>query len=94
MIDKRDRVAGMIKECAAEYIARESNYQTMITPTRVGLGIDSKRATIFVSVFPTGEERGVLQFLSRHRSPFRDYLKKRARLRVVPFIDFALEGGE
>jgi ribosome-binding factor A len=91
MVNKRERVAGLIRECAGEYISRESNRQTMVTPTRVFISPDSKQATIFVSVFPAGDSKEALQFLMRHRSGFRDFLKKNVRLRVTPFVEFALD---
>lgn len=91
MIDKHDRVAGLIRECAGEYIARESNRQALLTPTRVIISSDFKRVTIVVSVFPQSEIKNALLFLNRHKDMFRTYLKQHVRLRVLPFIIFAIE---
>ena len=91
MIDKHSRVAGFIRECAGEYIARESNRQTLLTPTRVILSSDFKKATIVVSVFPQAENQSALLFLNRHKDALKGYIKQHARLRTLPFITFAIE---
>ncbi len=89
-----DKAAALLTELAATYIAREAGRSTLITPTRTDIGRDRKNATIFVSVFPTEEEEHALQFLTRHKDLFRDYLKKASRLSRLPYIRFELDYGE
>lgn len=84
----------LITERAADYIAREAGRETLITPTRTELSNDRKWATIFVSVFPTGQEEHALRFLTRHKDLFRDSLKRTTRLSRLPYIRFSLDVGE
>lgn len=89
-----NRAAALLTELAANYIAREAGRTTLITPLRTEIGRDRKNATIFVSVFPTEEGEHALTFLKRHKDLFRDYLKKTARLGVLPYIHFEIDYGE
>ncbi len=72
-------------ENAGRYIAREAGRDTLITPTRATLSKDGKNATIFVSVFPEGQDDHALSFLMRHKDLFRNELKKTTRLARLPY---------
>lgn len=91
---REDKAASLLTDLAAKYIAREAGRSTLITPLRTDIGRDRKNATIFVSVFPTEEGQHALAFLARHKDLFRDYLKKTARLSMLPYIRFELDYGE
>ncbi len=84
----------MIAHMAAEFFARESNGESLITVTRSDVSPDFKNALIFLSVLPETEEQKVLHFARRQRPEFREYLKKHARLKMIPFIEFELDIGE
>ena len=79
---------------AAEYINRESNRQSLITVTRVGLSSDEKRADIFLTVFPDNRVNEVIDFLKRQRSEFREFVKAQVRGRHIPTFDFVYDIGE
>lgn len=89
-----DRAAALIIHLAAEYIAREAGRDTLITPLRASVSPDRKNATIYVSVFPEEQGPHALAFLARHKDLFRNSLKKKARLSMLPFIKFELDYGE
>ena len=91
---RSDKAASLLVHLAADFIAREAGRSTLITPLRADVSDDLKRATIFVSVFPTEEEAHALSFLSRNEDEFRAYLKKEARFALLPAVRFALDGGE
>ena len=91
---RSDRMASLLIQLAANFIAREAGRSTLITPLRADVSDDLKRATIFVSVFPTEEEAHALSFLSRNEDEFRVYLKKEARFALLPTVRFALDSGE
>lgn len=92
MKDKREEE--ILTQAAADYISREAGRNTLITPTRTELASNRRNATIFLSVFPTDQEEHALVFMRRHRDLFRDSLKKKARLAILPYITFELDYGE
>lgn len=92
--NKNVKAAEMLTHLAAEYIAREAGRESLITPTRADLSPDRKNVTIYVSVFPDSAEKLALDFLTRHKDLFRDYLKDHSRLGILPYIKFDLDYGE
>lgn len=92
--DRHIRVASLIKEQAAAFIVREANHDPMITVTRVGIAPDYRRATIFITTIPEGRENDALIFLKRFAGDFRQYLKKKSNLKIIPHIEFDLDVGE
>lgn len=91
---RNDKASELLVHLAAEYIAREAGRSTLITPTRADLSPDRKNVTIYVSVFPDGEDQHAIDFLMRHKDLFRDYLKHHARLSSLPYIKFEIDYGE
>lgn len=79
---------------AANFFARESNRESLITVTRAILSPDEKKATIYFSVLPELREESALFFAKRMRGEFRAYLKKESRISAHPFIDFEIDLGE
>ncbi len=73
---------------AAEFINRESNRTSLITVTRVELDTRGQHLTVFVSVFPDENARIALEFLSRVRDEFAQYIKKTIKIRSIPRIVF------
>lgn len=88
------QVGETIAHRAADYFARESNRQSLITVTRADVSPDLKNVLIFLSVMPASAEETVLHFAKRSRTEFRDYLKKHAPLKFLPNIDFEIDYGE
>lgn len=91
---RQTQVAETLAHMAGEFIARESNGQSLITVTRADIAPDLKRGTLYVSVLPESAEEYALDFLKRQRAAFREHLKSKSSLRYLPFIDFALDYGE
>lgn len=95
MTNDRDlRAVSILLENAGRYISREAGRGTLITPTRALFSKDRKNATIFVSVFPDGQDDHALAFLMRHKDLFRNELKKTTRFPRLPYIRFELDRGE
>lgn len=88
------QVSEMLTHMAAEFFARESNSQSLITVTHADIAPDFKNATVFISVLPESYEEQVLHFARRQRPEFREYLKKHARLKALPFVEFEIDYGE
>ncbi len=94
MSARDDRAVSILLENVGRYIAREAGRETLITPTRATFSRDRKNATIYVSVFPEGQDGKALEFLMRHKDLFRNELKKTTRFTRLPFIRFELDRGE
>lgn len=94
-MDYRDlKVKDLLLQEAGKFIARESNYQSLITPTNIEMSKDGKYVTIFVSVFPEDKEKPVIDFLKRKRSAFKHFIKNDTRVARIPFVDFEIDQGE
>lgn len=88
------QVAETIAHRAADFFARESNRQSLVTVTRAELSPDMKNVMVYISVLPESAEQLVLQFAKRSRSDFRNFLKEKTRLHPLPTVDFDIDFGE
>lgn len=88
------QVSEILAQSAAEFFARESNRQSLITVTRANISPDLKNVTIFLSVIPATAEAQAIDFAKRNRTDFREFLKDNARLKFLPHIEFELDYGE
>ncbi len=88
------QVAEILAHLAADFFARESNGQSLVTVTRADVSPDLKNVSIFLSVLPEKFEDKVLQFAKRSRSDFREYVKKNAAMKFLPTFDFEIDYGE
>ena len=94
MTNRNEKVANNIKELAAQFLGRENNRTSLITITSCTVSPDLKRATIFITVFPTSKETGALGFVKRKRRDLREFLKKNMPIKIIPFLDVAIDQGE
>jgi ribosome-binding factor A len=79
---------------AADFFARESNRQSLVTVTRADVSPDLKNVTIFFTVLPESYEATVLNFAKRNRTEFRQYVKSHAAMKFLPTFDFEVDYGE
>lgn len=94
MSERTAKVEGMIRDIAAQFIAREANTDPMITVTRVDISPDLKRAFVFFTTIPETKQNDALIFLKRSAGDFRHFLKGKASLKRIPHIEFHLDAGE
>ena len=95
MTGNRDqKLKDIIREAAAEFLQRESNYTSILTVTDVSLSDRGNQSTIFFTVLPEDKEKGALDFVKRKRAEFREFFKAKARMRALPYFDFAIDKGE
>jgi len=92
--ERDQRAVSILLEAAGHYIAREAGRDTLITPTRAMFSKDGKTATIYISVFPEGQDGHAINFLMRHKDLFRNELKKKTRFARLPYIRFEIDKGE
>ena len=83
----------MLRELAANFFNREAGRQSLITVTDATISPDFKRATIYITTFPTSEEEKALEFAKRKRTDLREYLKT-AKFRTLPVLEIKLDMGE
>lgn len=93
-IRKDKRSEEIIRELAMQFLQEESNRTSLVTVTNVILDNHGKNATILFTVLPESKEKVVLDFTKRKRAEFRDYMKEKSRLPIIPFIDFDIDYGE
>ena len=94
MTQRNEKVANIIKKLAAEFLARENNKTSLLTVTSATCSPDLKRATIFFTVLPTTKEKTALEFAKRKRPELREFLKKNMPIKIIPFLDLAIDQGE
>lgn len=95
MSNKRQtQVAEVIAHAAGEFIARESNRESLITITRADVSPDLKHVNLFMSVLPIQFEDTALLFMKRRTTDFRKYLTSSTRLGHLPHIEFLIDEGE
>lgn len=88
------QVAEILAHLAADFFARESNGQSLVTVTHADVSPDLKNVSIFFTVLPETFEDKVLQFAKRSRTDFRDYVKSHAAMKFLPTFDFEIDYGE
>lgn len=88
------KVTEEIAHLAADFLARESNTQSLITVTRAEMSEDLKNICIYFSVLPENLEQSALAFAKRNRTDFREYLKKHSAFQHIPTVDFEIDYGE
>lgn len=91
---RQTQVAETIMHLAADFFARESNRESLITITHADISPDLMNTMVYFSVLPETMEQSALQFAKRVRTDFREYLKTKAVLKFLPTVDFALDYGE
>ena len=95
MTGNRDqKLKDVIREAAAEFLQRESNYTSILTVTDVSLSDRGNQSIIFFTVLPEDKEKAALDFVKRKRAEFREFFKNKARMRALPFFDFEIDKGE
>lgn len=94
MPERKEKVANQIKELAAQFLGRENNRTSLITVTTASCSPDLKRATIFITVLPTSKEELALEFVKRKLGELREFLKKNLPIKIIPFLDVAIDLGE
>ena len=89
-----ERQAESLRTAAAEFLAREANRNILITVTRVQMSEDSKRAVIYITVFPELGEAAALAVATRNRGELGQFLLERTKGMRVPALEFAIDLGD
>lgn len=92
--DRSERAKSLFKEVVAEFIRIEANTDPLITVTDVMVAPGGQHIKILITTIPDAKQQDALIFLKRKGSELRTYLKKHARLKYIPHIDFEIDYGE
>lgn len=91
---RQTQVSEELAHLAAQFFARNSNHESLITVTHATVSPDLKNTTIFLSVLPEKFEDSVLLFAKRNCIEFREFIKTSSRMRYLPNVDFEIDYGE
>ncbi|MBY0376385.1 ribosome-binding factor A [Patescibacteria group bacterium] len=94
MSQRTDKVSNLVRELAAQFLARENNKTSLITVTSTNVSPDLKKGTIFITVLPESKEHDALEFAKRKKGELRDYLKQNMETKSIPFIEIEIDHGE
>ena len=89
-----ERDVEVLRETAAEFLAREAGPQSLVTVTRADLSDDRKRGIIYITVLPEEKEKSAVEFANRNRGEFGKFFEKRVRGMHIPHIEFMIDMGE
>ncbi len=87
-------MTALLQELTAKFIRQEANSDPMITVTSIDLATDFKKAIVFVTTIPDERIDDALVFLKRNGTHMRNYLKKHARIKHIPYLEFMQDAGE
>jgi ribosome-binding factor A len=91
---KHDKVEETLHREAAKFILENSGISSLITVTRVVLNTSGKDAIIFFTTIPESEEDTAKKFLDRKAPEFKEHLKRKARIGIIPHLRFQIDYGE
>jgi len=92
--DRHDRARSLLTEVVAAFVREEANPNPLITVTNVSVSPNYQFVTVFFTTIPDSGEQDALIFLKRKGTELRAYVKKHARLKFIPHIDFEIDYGE
>ncbi len=92
--DRQLKYGEMLRKFVSEHLTRESNRDALITVTRVDVSPDLKNATVFYTVIPESKKAAVDGFMLRQRKHLRNYIKKHAHTRTIPYFEVEYDLGE
>ena len=92
--DRQLKYGEMLRKFVTEYLARESNRDALITVTRVDISPDLKNATVFYTVLPESKRAAADGFMLRQRKHIRNYIKKNAHTKSIPYVEVEYDLGE
>lgn len=89
-----EKLESAITREASFFFEKEGNRKSLITVTRTILTKRGNGATLFISVFPTDQEKAALDFVTRNLGELRKVLKERIRSRAIPSLKIVPDHGE
>jgi len=92
-VKKKERLAALLSDTASSFIRFEVDPQAIVTITRTEVSENAHSVKFFISVFPDAKEKQIVTALNKKGPEFREYLKTKARLRILPTVYFEIDKG-
>jgi len=86
---RQEKVNSLLRNLAAKFLARELDRKTLVSVTRIEVTSDLKNATVFIIVFPEGEEDRVLGKI--RPGEFRGFVKENMKTKFLPAFEFKID---
>jgi ribosome-binding factor A len=93
-LDRQTKVAEQVAYYVALFVQKEANSDPLITITRATVSSDYSNATIFFTTIPDNRQNDASIFLKRSGSEMRHFIKKKMRIKQIPFLTFEVDYGE
>ena len=94
MAERNEKFSEELRVAIGRYLAQESNRTSLLTVTRVEMIEHGRKAIIYITIFPDEMEASALEFAKRKRTELHEYLLKKTKLSLVPFVDVVIDIGE
>jgi len=91
---KRERMSGILRKLAADFVLRESTPASLITITRVELNPSGKSAHLFFTTLPETQQDTALKFLERKGGEFHAFIRKHSKIGILPHLAWKIDYGE
>src|SRR3989338_8049662 len=89
-----ERQAESLRTAGAGVLARGAHRNSPIQVTGVQMREDSKRAVIYITVFPERGEPAALAFANRNRGELGKFLSSRTKGMRIPKFEFEIDLGD
>jgi len=93
-LDRQTKVAEQVAYYVALFVQKEANADPLITITHADISSDYSNATIYFTTIPDARQNDALIFLKRGSNAMRHFIKKKMRIKQIPFLTFAIDYGE
>src|SRR3989344_3926242 len=94
MTRRDNKVNALLRRLIANFIARESDRQALISVSAVVISGSGGQATVYITVLPSSGEIEALKFLHQRGRDIQDYVRERVRMRAIPFFNFLIDDEE
>jgi ribosome-binding factor A len=91
---RKEKLTSALEQMAAKFISQDGPHSPLITVTRSELSDSGRHIKIFVSVLPESEEKIAMDFLTKNKKHFSEYVQENGNISRMPSFDFAIDEGE
>jgi len=90
---RQEKLNRLFKKLIAEFIRKEFGAHPLISVIDVALSRDTRKAIVFISVFPSKESAKVVTLLHKKRRDLWEYISRHTKMKYIPNISFKVGEG-